>query len=167
MPAANEIKKRLEDNWIRFLNTNSAKLTSVTLAGATPPSVFVGRYGYPKVKVGPMVPPIHGDTTILDKPEMWLGKSIEDIVNYRLSLVRGVADITVYNTGGKYIESLQELAMASKSAESEAMFERSPIADIEQEKDLGGISSIWSSCTIKEFQNLFGLSRQKIRKCLL
>ena len=167
MPAANEIKKRLEDNWIRFLNTNSAKLTSVTLAGATPPSVFVGRYGYPKVKVGPMVPPIHGDTTILDKPEMWLGKSIEDIVNYRLSLVRGVADITVYNTGGKYIESLQELAMASKSAESEAMFERSPIADIEQGKDLGESDSIWSSCAIKEFQNLFALSRQKIRKCLL
>ena len=50
-----------------------------------------------------MVPPIHGDTTILDKPEMWLGKSIEEIVNYRLSLVRGVADITVYDTNGKYI----------------------------------------------------------------
>ena len=152
MPAANEIKKRLEDNWIRFLNTNSAKLTSVTLAGATPPSVFVGRYGYPKVKVGPMVPPIHGDTTILDKPEMWLGKSIEDIVNYRLSLVRGVADITVYNTGGKYIESLQELAMASKSAESEAMFERSPIADIEQEKDLGGSAPFGPVAPLKSFK---------------
>ena len=152
MLAANEIKKRLEDNWIRFLNTNSAKLTSVTLAGATPPSVFVGRYGYPKVKVGPMVPPIHGDTTILDKPEMWLGKSIEDIVNYRLSLVRGVADITVYDPGGKYIESLQELAMASKSAESEAMFERSPIVDIEQEKDLGGSTPFGPVAPIKSFK---------------
>ena len=152
MPGANEIKKRLEDNWIRFLNTNSAKLTSVTLAGATPPSVFVGRYGYPKVKVGPMVPPIHGDTTILDKPEMWLGKSIEEIVNYRLSLVRGVADVTVYNTGGKYIESLQELAMASKSAESEAMFERSPIADIEQEKDLGESAPFGPVAPLKSFK---------------
>ena len=152
MLAANEIKKRLEDNWISFLNTNSAKLTSVTLAGATPPSVFVGRYGYPKVKVGPMVPPIHGDTTILDKPEMWLGKSIEDIVNYRLSLVRGVADITVYDPGGKYIESLQELAMASKSAESEAMFERSPIVDIEQEKDLGGSAPFGPVAPIKSFK---------------
>jgi DNA repair protein NreA len=55
---------------------------------------------------------------------MWLGKSIEDIVNYRLSLVRGVSDITVYTATGKYIESLQELAMASKSAESEALFEK-------------------------------------------
>ena len=152
LPAANEIKKRLEDNWIRFLNINSAKLTSLTLAGATPPSVFVGRYGYPKVKVGPMVPPIHGDTTILDKPEMWLGKSIEEIVNYRLSLVRGVADITVYNTGGKYIESLQELAMASKSAESEAMFERSPIADVEQEKDLGESAPFGPVAPIKSFK---------------
>ena len=152
MPAANEIKKRLEDNWIRFLNTNSAKLTSITLAGATPPSVFVGRYGYPKVKVGPMVPPIHGDTTILDKPEMWLGKSIEEIVNYRLSLVRGVADVTVYNTGGKYVESLQELAMASKSAESEAMFERSPISDIEQEKDLGESAPFGPVAPLKSFK---------------
>ena len=93
---ANENEERMEDNWIRFLNTNSAKLTSVTLAGETILSVFVGRYGYIKVKVGRMVPRIHGDTTILDKREMWLGKSIEEIVNYSLSLVRGVADITVY-----------------------------------------------------------------------
>jgi DNA repair protein NreA len=137
VPTANEIKKRLEQNWIQFLNTNSAKLSLETLFGATPPSVFVGRYGYPKVKVGPMVPPLHGDTTILDKPEMWLGKSIEDIVNYRLSLVRGVLDINVHNTTGKYIDSLQELAMASKSAESEVTFEKKPISDIQQERELG------------------------------
>lgn len=152
MPAANEIKKRLEDNWIRFLNANSAKLTSMSLAGATPPSVFVGRYGYPKVKVGPMVPPIHGDTTILDKPEMWLGKSIEEIVNYRLSLVRGVAEIEVHDTDGRYIESLQELAMASKSAESEAMFERSPISDIEQEKNLGESAPFGPVAPLKSFK---------------
>lgn len=152
MPAANEIKKRLEDNWIRFLNANSAKLTSVSLAGATPPSVFIGRYGYPKVKVGPMVPPIHGDTTILDKPEMWLGKSIEEIVNYRLSLVRGVADIEVHDISGRYIESLQELAMASKSAESEAMFERSPISDIEQEKNLGESAPFGPVAPLKSFK---------------
>jgi len=137
VPTATEIKKRLEQNWIQFLNANSAKLSLETLSGATPPSVFVGRYGYPKVKVGPMVPPLHGDTTILDKPEMWLGKSIEDIVNYRLSLVRGVLDIDIHTTGGKYIDSLQELAMASKSAESEATFEKKPIFDVQQEKELG------------------------------
>ncbi len=137
MPTANEIKEQLEKNWIKFLNDNSAKFSLKTLAGATPPSVFVGRYGYPKVKVGPMVPPLHGDTTILDKPEMWLGKSIEEIINYRLSLVRGVSNIDIHTTSGKYIESLQELAMTSKSVESEVTFEKTPIADIEQEKDMG------------------------------
>jgi hypothetical protein len=137
VPTANEIKEQLEKNWIKFLNDNSAKFSLRMLSGATPPSVFVGRYGYPKVKVGPMVPPLHGDTTILDKPEMWLGKSIEEIVNYRFSLVRGVSNIDIHSPSGKYVESLQELAMTSKSVESEITFERTPIADIEQEKDLG------------------------------
>ena len=152
MPTANEIKKRLEDNWIQFLSTNSAKLASETLSGATPPSVFIGRYGYPKVKVGPMMPPFHGDTTILDKPEMWLGKSLEDIVRYRLSLVRGVSDINVHATSGRYIETLQELAMASKSAESEALFEKKPVADIEQEKDLGESAPFGPVAPLKSFK---------------
>ena len=137
MPTAREIKSRIEENWIQFLNANSAKLLSESLSGATPPSVFVGRYGYPKVKLGPMVPPLHGDTTILDNPEMWLGKSIEEIVNYRLSLVRGISTVDIHNTSGKYVESLQELAMTSESVESELTFEKIPIADIEQEKDIG------------------------------
>jgi len=137
LATANEIKARLERNWIKFLNDNSAKLSLKTLSGATPPSVFVGRYGYPKVKAGPMMPPIHGDTTILDKPEMWLGKSLEEIVNYRLSLVRGVSTLNVHNISEKYVESLQEVAMTNKSVESEAIFEKVPITDLEQEKDLG------------------------------
>jgi DNA repair protein NreA len=136
LPTAREIKRRIEENWIQFLNANSVKLLSESLSGATPPSVFVGRYGYPKVKLGPMVPPLHGDTTILDNPEMWLGKSIEEIVNYRLSLVRGISTVDIHNTSGKYVESLQELAMTSESVESELTFEKIPIADIEQEKDI-------------------------------
>jgi hypothetical protein len=127
--SAGEIKKRLERNWIQFLNTNSARLSSKSLYGATPPSVFVGRYGYPKVNVGPLVPPLHGDTAVLDMPEKWLGKSIEEIINYRLSLVRGVSSVDIKTTSGKYIESLQQVAMASKSAESEVIFEKQPVVD--------------------------------------
>ena len=152
MATANKIKKRLEDNWIEFLTANSAKLASKTLAGATPPSVFIGRYGYPKVKVGPMVPPLHGDTTIFDKPEMWFGKSLEDIVNSRLSLVRGVSDVNVHVPSGRYIESLQELAMAAKSAESEVLFEKRPIVDIEREKDLGESAPFGPVAPLKSFR---------------
>jgi DNA repair protein NreA len=152
VPTAKEIRKKLEDNWIEFLKENSTRLASETLFGATPPSVFIGRYGYPNVKVGPMIPPFHGDTTVLDKPEMWLGKNLEDIVNYRLSLVRGVSDISVCATSGRYIESLQELAMASKSAESEALFEKRPIADIEHVKDLGESAPFGPIAPLKSFK---------------
>jgi len=131
-----DIKKRLEQNWIKFLKANSAKLSLDAIDGSSPPSVFVGRYGYPKVRIGPMIPPLHGDTTILDRSEMWIGKSIEEIANYRLSLVRGLFSINVHDTNGRYLENMRELAMSDRPAESEATFEKKPFADIELEKEV-------------------------------
>lgn len=136
MSSPAEIKRRLEQNWIQFLMANSARLSMDTLDGSSPPSVFVGRYGYPKVRVGPMIPPSHGDTTILDKTELWVGKSLEEIANYRLSLVRGVASVGVSEVTGRYIENLQELAMSQRPAESEATFEKRPLADTDLAKEL-------------------------------
>jgi len=131
-----EIKKRLEQNWIRFLKENSAKLSLDRIDGSCPPSLFVGRYGYPKVRVGPMIPPLHGDTEILDKTELWAGKSLLEIANYRLSLVRGVTSVNVHQTSGRYLENLQELAMSERPVDSEATFEKRPVADIELEKEI-------------------------------
>jgi DNA repair protein NreA len=137
MSSIQDIKKNLEYNWIHFINSNAAKLTIKELSGASPPSIFVGHHGYPKIKVGPMIPPLHGDTTIFDSPEKWLGKNIEEIANYRLSLVRGVYNTDIHKTFGRQIESLQELAMTNRSTESEIVFEKIPIMDIEQKKNLG------------------------------
>jgi DNA repair protein NreA len=129
-----EIRKNLENNWIQFLNKYAKNISTKSFSGSSPPSVFVGNYGYPKVKVGPMLPPIHGNTTIFDSPEKWLGKSLDEIARYRLSLVRGVSEININNPFGKYIESLQELAMSKLPSESEMVFEKMPIIDIEKEK---------------------------------
>jgi hypothetical protein len=137
MSSIQEIKKKLENSWIQFLNSNAPKLMVKNLSGASPPSVFVGQYGYPKVKVGPMIPPLHGDTTILDSPEKWIGKNIEEIANYRLSLVRGVCNVNINTVSEKYVESLQELAMANRPAESELLFDQIPAIDIEQKKNFG------------------------------
>jgi hypothetical protein len=126
----------LEQNWIHFLKANSAKFAVDTIDGSSPPSVFVGRYGYPKVRMGPMIPPLHGDTTIFDRTEMWAGKSIEEIANYRLSLVRGVLSINVQDTSSRYLADMQELAMSERPAESEATFEKKPFTDIELEKEI-------------------------------
>lgn len=98
------------------------------LAGSSPPAVFVGRIGYPKVYVGPMVPPAHGDTKILDTPELWVGKSIDEIIDYRFSLVRGKARVHVRDVQdeGKLITSLHEMALAKEPVDCEIQFTRKP-----------------------------------------
>ena len=122
-----EIKKQLEKYWFSYLNENSNRFSSSTISGASPPSVFVGRYGYPKVSIGPMVPAdIHGNTSILDSPEEWVGKTLQEILNYRLSLVRGLNSIKINDLDNKFILSLQELTMSSKPAESELIFHKIP-----------------------------------------
>jgi hypothetical protein len=131
-----EIKKKLEQNWIRFLKANSAKLSLDTIDGSSPPSLFVGHYGYPKVRIGPMIPPLHGDTTILDRTELWAGKSLEEIANYRLSLVLGTMSMNVHDISGRYLENIQELAMSDRPAESEATFEKKPLSDVDLKKEL-------------------------------
>ena len=87
--SSTEIRERIQNSWQEYLSKYGNLFASDSIDGSSPPSVFVGSYGYPKVGVGPMLPPIHGDTTLLDKPEQWLGKSLEEIVNFRLNLVRG------------------------------------------------------------------------------
>jgi len=114
MSSIDEIKTRLKKNWYQFVNENSKKFTNKIIDGSSPPSLFVGEYGYPHVRVGPMVPPYHGNTSILDKPELWFGKSMEEIVNYRTNLLKGTMIHDVNNISGKYIESLQDMALSKK-----------------------------------------------------
>ncbi len=121
-PTAANIRKSIEKNWNEYLSKYGNLFSSSSVSGSSPPSVFIGSFGYPKVGVGPMVPPIHGDTSLLDAPERWLGKSLEEIVNFRLNLVRGTQNVIVNNPQGKYIENLQELAMSSNTPDSEITF---------------------------------------------
>ena len=130
-----DIRKAIESNWKEYLSRYANLFSSNFISGSSPPSVFVGSYGYPKVLAGPMLPPMHGDTTILDLPEHWLGKSLEEIVNYRLSLVRGIKSVPVSNPQGKYIENLQEVAMSSKPIDSDIEFLKNttPVTSIDGE----------------------------------
>jgi hypothetical protein len=84
-----------------------------------------------------MLPPLHGDTSILDSPENWTGKSLEDIVNYRLSLVRGTKSVKINDVGQKYIENLQDMSMSSKSTDAEMELVKNafgPIGEIKSAK---------------------------------
>jgi len=105
-------------------------MSSETIGGSSPPGVFIGRFGYPKVFIGPMVPAIYGNTEYLDTPEMWHGKTIEEIVDYRYSLIRGCkkADIHDAAIGSKLIDTLQEIAMSSKALDSELFLLKKPVS---------------------------------------
>ncbi|MBI4362020.1 MAG: hypothetical protein HY558_02490 [Euryarchaeota archaeon] len=107
-------------------------LDRLDLSGASPPGIFVGRYGYPKVSVGPLVPPVSGDTAHMDIPEGWLGRSIEEIVGFRFSLVRGKHRVDAYNVegAGRLVDQTRELAMAAEPADIEARFSRKPAGRI-------------------------------------
>jgi len=133
--SSSEIRKTIENNWQEYLSKYGNLFRSDSISGSSPPSIFVGSYGYTKVGVGPMVPPIHGDTTLLDSPELWLGKTLEDIVNFRLSLVRGIEKISIQNTQGRFIENLHEVAMSSHSIDTDLQFHKTtlPVTTIDGE----------------------------------
>ncbi len=126
MSSIDEIKQRLKKNWYQFISTNSKKFSSNIIDGSSPPSISVGQFGYPQVRIGPMIPPYHGDTSVLDRPEMWIGKSLEDIVNFRINLLKGTEVHNVNDMSGRYIESLQEMALSKKAVESIVTFKKIP-----------------------------------------
>ena len=101
--------------------------------GSTPPGVFVGRYGYPKVNVGPLIPPVLGDTMEMDLPEAWGGKTIDEICDMRFSLVRGKHLTSIHNpeeNPDKLVQATRELALARESTDSEAVFKKKPFGAI-------------------------------------
>ena len=119
------------------------------LDGSSPPSVFIGSYGYPKVYVGPMLTPQYGDTSFLDSPEDWIPheKQLSDIVQFRLQLVRGKAQVGIRDLDNNLVSKIQEISLSKNSINSEAEFKHAPrgITFNEEHAPFG------PSATIKKF----------------
>jgi hypothetical protein len=98
------------------------------LEGSTPPSVFIGSWNYPRVYAGPMISPQHGDTMIMDRPESWIPekKSQEEIIRYRLNLIRGKREMKVTELDCRFSEMLRDISLSASSIESEAQFIQAP-----------------------------------------
>lgn len=185
-----DIRNSILAKWHESLSKYGNLFSSDSISGTSPPSVFVGSYNYPKVFVGPMVPPIHGDTSLLDSPENWKGKSLEEIINFRLNLVRGTQKIAIDQTEGRYIENLQEITMSSKPIDSDLIFQKSTTPKISLDGEsapfgpVGEIKSAKFSYTssVKSIEKIFydkdlkaqdavlklynsGIEISKIQKC--
>ncbi len=104
------------------------RLDSERIDGSSPPGAFVGHVGYPKVYLGPLIPPSKGDTRLLDTPELWLGKDIQTIIDYRFSLVRGKSLVDIHDAvdPSRYLLDLHDLALSNASVEVDAKFRKKP-----------------------------------------
>ena len=129
-PDSQDIRRSILSKWHESISKYGNLFSSDSVSGTSPPSVFVGSYNYPKVFVGPMVPPIHGNTELLDSPEKWKGKTLEEIINFRLNLVRGIQKIPIEQTEGRYIENLQEVTMSSKPTDLDLIFNKKVSSNI-------------------------------------
>ena len=118
--------------YLRQLTANAVQMRSVRVGkemeGSSPPSVFIGSWNYPHVYAGPMIAPVHGDTSIMDMPESWISqnKTQEEIIGYRLNLVRGTHPVDATARNDRFVEKLQDIALSDGSIESEAAFTSEP-----------------------------------------
>ena len=100
------------------------------LVGPSPPSLFVGRYGYPDVRTGPSatwVPDDSGATPLTSgDPADLFGKPLEEVAARHANLVTGGRVMPVNSTASPnaMLETTQEIAMAEKSVDVELDFSK-------------------------------------------
>lgn len=102
------------------------------------PSVFVGRFGYPKVNVGLLAPSKKDENSwIYDAPKAWSKKNftIKNIVGYRSSLInssfkssvnQAVTNKNYYQENSKIFEIAQEVSQASRPVDLDFNLEKKP-----------------------------------------
>lgn len=159
---SHDVRKAILAKWHENLSKYGNLFSSDSISGSSPPSVFVGSYNYPKVFVGPMVPPVHGDTSLLDSPERWGGKSLEDIVNFRLSLIRGIQKVSIHQTEGRYIENLQEITMSSRPTDSDLQFTKTTSANVSLDGESAPFGPIGEIQSVKFYNTSATKSIEKI-----
>jgi hypothetical protein len=123
---------------VQHFNKSIPLMSNQDIAGMSPPSVFIGRIGYPNVYAGPLVPPVSEDTSIYDLPEQWFGKSIDEIVGFRSMLVRGKHRVNVANVSGagKILDATRELALVDNSVDMELNLTKKPRGSIFLDDDV-------------------------------
>ncbi len=99
-----------------------------SLDGSSPPSVFIGREGYPWIRVYPSSPPIKGDTSIHEDPSRWLLMDLEEFLSLRISLVRGYRVYRVSDAANppRELGEIIALSLSPSPADVEMVFEKRP-----------------------------------------
>ena len=89
-------------------------------------SVFVGRVGYPRVRVGPVATVEEfQQATLLEDTKGLFGLELEDILELRSLTLRANKSESVFSKK-RFVSDLQEIALASKPVDVELNFTKEP-----------------------------------------
>ncbi len=97
------------------------KLNSGDLFGLSPPSLFVGRAGYPNVYAGPL---ITENEKIFSTSSQLYGKPLGYILSQTSSLLRVSTRVDVRRPWERDVQSIQELSMSTKALDTEVKVEK-------------------------------------------
>jgi hypothetical protein len=98
-------------------------------SGSSPPSVFVGRIGYPNVFAGILAPTnIDENSGLLDSPEQWYSQnaSIHDILGFRSQMIYSRFRTRIKSPKEKLLEIQQQVACSSSPCEIEVRLSHKP-----------------------------------------
>jgi hypothetical protein len=101
--------------------------------GPSPPGVFLGSHGYPNLLAGPLVPVLQEpDPSLLDAPDRWLDKSIDELLRYRFGLVRGKSAVRVQDARNpdRTLSLVQEIVMSETPTDTELVLKKKPYVKI-------------------------------------
>ena len=102
------------------------------IEGPSPPDVFVGQYGYPRVGVGPLVPPSEavGEAPLLGSVDALVAAPIEDVVAYRSLLfhTRQPSPVRVRRSPPRILDLAREVALSVRPVDTEVQLTKAPPA---------------------------------------
>ncbi|MFW9804734.1 MAG: hypothetical protein ACFFFC_18910 [Candidatus Thorarchaeota archaeon] len=113
----------------KALSRIESAVTGLDLTGSSPPSIFVGEQGYPKVLAGPLIPPLKGrDAAIMERPDLWLERTIDEILSFRFNLVRTkkLIPVDAASDPPRILSETQTLALSETPTTSEATLLKRP-----------------------------------------
>jgi len=115
----------------RSLQSITPAISGDSVFGASPPALFVGSYGYPRVSAGPLIPPLakENEALLFEDPSAWGNMQIEDIISMRSRMVRANTNLHIKDARSKenpLLVKAQELALSRKPVDTEAWFFKAP-----------------------------------------
>jgi len=112
--------------------------TKTHFSGSSPPEVFVGRMGYPRVNTGILSPQEKGNKEEMSLPEIWYEKNltIKEILNHRGQLIysRFKSKISDARNSRKFLSIMQEISLADKSVSTEFFLKKPVKTSIDVDK---------------------------------